>query len=68
MNKDFVIERRLIGIMCIMFQQEEVSDDLLTFHEVVNHMQEMEEDIIDDHRSLIEVSHSLHGPCHRLHS
>ncbi|KAK3091618.1 hypothetical protein FSP39_021247 [Pinctada imbricata] len=34
--------------------QEEVSDDLLTFHEVVNHMQEMEEEIIDDHRTLID--------------
>lgn len=34
--------------------QEEVTDDLLTFHEVVNHMQELEEDIIDDHKNLIE--------------
>lgn len=35
---------------------EEVSDDLLTFHEVVNHMQEMEEEIIDDHKAIIDVS------------
>ncbi|KAL3868187.1 hypothetical protein ACJMK2_041019 [Sinanodonta woodiana] len=34
--------------------QEEVTDELLTFHEVVNHMQEMEEEIIDDHKMLIE--------------
>ena len=37
-------------------QEEEVSEELLTFHEVVNHMQEAEEEIIDDHRTLIEVS------------
>ncbi|XP_063414864.1 kinesin-like protein KIF2A [Mytilus trossulus] len=34
--------------------QEEVTDDMLTFHEAVNHMQELEEDIIDDHKTLIE--------------
>ncbi|KAK2178304.1 hypothetical protein NP493_548g00029 [Ridgeia piscesae] len=35
-------------------QDEEASEELLTFHEVVNHMQEQEEQIIDDHRTLIE--------------
>lgn len=34
--------------------QDEIPDELLTFHEAVNHIQEMEEDIIDDHKSLIE--------------
>ena len=37
-------------------QQDEVSDDLLTFHEAVNHMQDMEEEIIDDQKALIDVS------------
>ncbi|XP_062581059.1 kinesin-like protein KIF2A [Saccostrea cucullata] len=34
--------------------QDEIPDELLTFHEAVNHMQEMEEEIIDDHKALIE--------------
>ncbi|XP_064605768.1 kinesin-like protein KIF2A [Liolophura sinensis] len=36
--------------------QEEVSDELLTFHEAVNHMQELEEQVVDSHRSLLEQS------------
>lgn len=40
-------------VLCL--QQDEIPDELLTFHEAVNHIQEMEEDIIDDHKSLIEV-------------
>jgi len=39
-----------------MLQQEEVSDDLLHFHEVVNHMQELEEEIIDDYKTASQVS------------
>ena len=38
------------------FQKEEVSAELLTFHEVVNHMQEDEEEVIDDHREITEVN------------
>ena len=38
------------------WQKEEVSAELLTFHEVVNHMQEDEEEVIDDHRVITEVS------------
>ncbi|KAL4236340.1 Kinesin-like protein kif2a [Mactra antiquata] len=34
--------------------QDEVSEDLMTFHEKVNHMQELEEEIIDDQKSLID--------------
>ncbi len=41
--------------MCVL-QEDEVSEELLTFHEVVNHMQEQEEEVIDDHRFLCEVS------------
>ena len=33
-----------------------MSAELLTFHEVVNHMQEDEEEVIDDHRVITEVS------------
>jgi hypothetical protein len=33
-----------------------VTDELLTFHEVVNQMQEMEDDILDEHKSIYEVS------------
>jgi kinesin family protein 2/24 len=33
---------------------EEVTEELLTFHEVVYHMQEQEEDLIDTHHQLIE--------------
>ena len=29
---------------------------MLTFHEVINHMQEVEEEVIDEHRSLLEVN------------
>ena len=33
-----------------------MSEELLEFHEVVNHMQEQEEEVIDDHKGLIEVT------------
>ncbi len=32
-----------------------MSEELLTFHEVINHMQEQEEEVIEDHRALVEV-------------
>ncbi|XP_025108990.1 kinesin-like protein KIF2A isoform X1 [Pomacea canaliculata] len=36
--------------------QEEVSEELLTFHQVMNKMQEMEEEVQDDHKSMVEIS------------
>ena len=42
-------------------QVEEVSEEMLTFHEVVNHMQEQEEEVIDGHRTLFEASVNLAG-------
>ncbi|KAK7508095.1 hypothetical protein BaRGS_00000334 [Batillaria attramentaria] len=36
--------------------QEEVSEELLTFHQVMNKMQEMEEEVQDDHKTIIEQS------------
>jgi len=35
---------------------EELPDDLMEFHEAVNSLQQQEEDVIDEHRELIEVS------------
>ena len=39
----------------MILQQDEVTDEMMTFHEKVNHMQELEEEIIDDQKSLIDV-------------
>ncbi|XP_067678414.1 kinesin-like protein KIF2A isoform X1 [Haliotis asinina] len=36
--------------------QEEVSEELLNFHQVVNKMQEQEEEVIDEHRNVVEMS------------
>ncbi|KAK7100504.1 kinesin-like protein KIF2A isoform X3 [Littorina saxatilis] len=36
--------------------QEEVSEELLTFHQAVNKMQEMEDEVQDDHKAIIEQS------------
>ncbi|XP_046550289.1 kinesin-like protein KIF2A [Haliotis rubra] len=36
--------------------QEEVSEELLNFHQVVNKMQEQEEEVLDEHRNVVEVS------------
>ncbi|XP_071116765.1 kinesin-like protein KIF2A [Haliotis cracherodii] len=36
--------------------QEEVSEDLLNFHQVVNKMQEQEEEVLDEHRNVVEMS------------
>ena len=38
-----------------------MSEELLTFHEVINHMQEQEEQLIDDHRFLVEVRQCCHS-------
>ncbi|CAH1772584.1 unnamed protein product [Owenia fusiformis] len=34
--------------------EEEMADDLLNFHEVINHMQELEEELIDEHKNVTE--------------
>ena len=33
-----------------------MTDEMLTFHEVVNQMQEMEDEILEDHKTIYEVS------------
>ena len=40
-----------------------MSAELLNFHEVVNHMQEAEEEVIDNHRALLEVIHNFRCAC-----
>ena len=47
------------SVVFCTFQEEEVSQDLLTFHEVINHMQEQEEQVLDEHHNLIQVSLAL---------
>ena len=37
-----------------------MSAELLNFHEVVNHMQEAEEEVIDNHRQLLEDAQHWH--------
>jgi kinesin family protein 2/24 len=34
--------------------EEEVTEELLTHHEVINQLQEMEEEVVDGHRMLFE--------------
>lgn len=36
---------------------EELPEDLYEFHEVISHMQEEEEAVIDEHRDIIELNH-----------
>ena len=40
-------------------QVEELPADLFEFHEVVSHMQEVEEAVVDGHREFYNVSRSL---------
>jgi len=39
----------------MMIQVEELTDDLLEFHEAVNSLQQQEEDVIEEHRELVGV-------------
>lgn len=41
--------------LLISGNEEEVSEEMLTFHEAIIHMQEQEEQVIDAHRDVIEV-------------
>lgn len=45
-------------------QEEEVSPQLFTFHEVVSQLVEMEEQVLEDHRAVFQVGtpnkHSAH--------
>ena len=43
-------------LLMVCLQQEEVSEELLNFHQVMNKMQEMEEEVQDDHKAVTDVS------------
>lgn len=38
-----------------LFQEEEVSDDMLDLHAVIDHMQGLEDEIIEDYKQSSEV-------------
>ncbi|KAK6188947.1 hypothetical protein SNE40_005018 [Patella caerulea] len=46
--------------------QEEVSEELLSFHQAMNKMQEMEEEVIEDHKSLAEQNQKWSSEDKRL--
>lgn len=50
-----VVSWCILRYLVVVVQEEEVSQEMLTFHEVINHMQEQEEEVIDAHREVIEV-------------
>lgn len=41
--------------MLYVSQEEEVSPQLFTFHEVVSQLVEMEEQVLEDHRAVFQV-------------
>jgi hypothetical protein len=49
------LELRASEMDYVVLQFEELPEDLLEFHEAVNHMQEEEEAVIDGHHDLYEV-------------
>ena len=54
----FILEFKGIfhsNIKIFYLQEEEVSEDLWNFHQMVNQMQEQEEEVIDEHKTLIDV-------------
>jgi len=50
----------------MIYQVEELPDDLLEFHEAVNSLQQQEEDVIDEHRELVGVSKSHFMHCRSM--
>ncbi|XP_014677251.1 PREDICTED: kinesin-like protein KIF2A [Priapulus caudatus] len=44
-----------LALLCTQ-NEEEVSAELYTFHEAVSHLQEMEEEVVDEHKNLIAAS------------
>lgn len=49
-----------------MFQEGELSADLYTFHEAVSHLQEMEEDVLDTHKLVLDQMPKWHQACATL--
>lgn len=40
--------------LCV-FKEGELSEEMFEFHEVISHMQDEEEAVIDEHREIVEV-------------
>lgn len=36
--------------------EDEVTEDLLTFHNVINQCEKLEEEVVDQHREIVDVS------------
>lgn len=47
-------------------QEGELSADLYTFHEAVSHLQEMEEDVLDTHKLVLDQIPKWHQACATL--
>ena len=45
----------MLAVLYMLYQEEEVSVEMFTFHEVMNQLQEMEEQVVDSHRTCLEV-------------
>jgi hypothetical protein len=43
----------------VVCQSQESSDDLLTFHEVMSHLVEAQEELIEEHRCVVQVRYKL---------
>ena len=50
--------------MNILYSQaEEVTEELLTFHQAMNKMQEMEEVLVDEYKSYYDVRNRFRDTC-----
>ena len=47
-------------------KEGELSADLYTFHEAVSHLQEMEEDVLDAHKAVLDQIPKWHQACATL--
>ncbi len=50
----------------MFYQEGELSADLYTFHEAVSHLQEMEEDVLDSHKMMLDQLPKWHQSCATL--
>lgn len=46
----------IITCYIVSLQEGEISADMYSFHEAISHVQEMEEEVLDSHKAVIEVS------------
>ena len=50
----------------MLLKEGELSADLYTFHEAVSHLQEMEEDVLDTHKLVLDQIPKWHQACATL--